>query len=81
MRCSRAALCALAFTAAVDGSAPARGAASDAAESYPARPIRLIVAFAAGGSVNLVARLIAQKLTEAWGQHVVVDNRRARAAT
>ncbi len=75
MRCSRAALCALAFTAVVDGSAPARGAAWDAAESYPVRPIRLIVAFAAGGSVDLVARLIAQKLTEAWGQQVVVDNR------
>lgn len=44
-------------------------------ESYPARPIRLIAAFAPGGSVDLVARLIGQKLTEAWGQQVVVDNR------
>jgi tripartite-type tricarboxylate transporter receptor subunit TctC len=44
-------------------------------ESYPARPVRLIAAFAPGGSVDLVARLVGQKLTEAWGQQVVVDNR------
>ncbi len=50
--------------------------ASDAlAQAYPARPIRLIVSFAPGGSVDLVARLIGQKLAEAWGQQVVIDNR------
>lgn len=42
---------------------------------YPARPIRLIVAFAPGGSVDLVGRLIGQKLSEAWGQQVIIDNR------
>jgi tripartite-type tricarboxylate transporter receptor subunit TctC len=46
-----------------------------AAESYPQRPIRLIVAFAAGGSVDYVARLVGQKLAEAFGQQVVIDNR------
>jgi tripartite-type tricarboxylate transporter receptor subunit TctC len=47
----------------------------DPAQSYPAKPIRLIVPFVAGGGTDLTARAIAQKLTEAWGQPVIVDNR------
>ncbi|RZL93420.1 MAG: tripartite tricarboxylate transporter substrate binding protein [Variovorax sp.] len=42
---------------------------------YPVKPIRMLVPFPAGGSTDPVARLVAQKLNEAWGQAVVVDNR------
>src|SRR4051794_32979386 len=45
------------------------------AQTYPVRPIRLIVAFAPGGSLDVLARLMGQKLTEAWGRQVVIDNR------
>ena len=45
------------------------------AAPYPDKPIRFIVAFAAGGSIDLLARLFAQKLSENLGQQIVVDNR------
>jgi tripartite-type tricarboxylate transporter receptor subunit TctC len=44
-------------------------------QSYPAKPIRLVVPFPPGGSLDVVARAIGQKLTEAWGQPVIIDNR------
>ncbi|HEX2825018.1 MAG TPA: tripartite tricarboxylate transporter substrate binding protein [Burkholderiales bacterium] len=46
-----------------------------AQSAYPAKPIRWIVPFVPGGSTTIIARLLGQKLTESWGQQVVVDNR------
>ena len=51
------------------------------AQDYPARPVRVVVALAAGGSADIVARLIAQKLGESFGQQFVVDNRPGAAGT
>jgi tripartite-type tricarboxylate transporter receptor subunit TctC len=46
------------------------------AQSYPSRPVRIIVGFAAGTGPDIVARLLAQKLSEGWGnQGVIVDNK------
>ena len=51
-----------------------------APEAYPARPIRMIVPFAAGGSADLVARIAAQGMSEKLGQTIAVENRGGRAA-
>jgi len=46
-----------------------------AAQGYPAKPVRMLVAFPAGGSADIVARVLAQKLSESVGQNFFVDNR------
>ena len=45
------------------------------AQSYPSRPIRIIAQFTPGTSTDILARVVAQKMTEHWGQQVIVDNR------
>ena len=45
------------------------------ADTYPDRPIRVIVPYTAGGSADVFARAVGQKLSDSWGQQVVVDNR------
>jgi len=52
-----------------------QAAAKDAAAGYPSRPVRWVVPFPPGASNDIIARLIGQKLTDAWGQQFVVDNR------
>ena len=50
-------------------------AASVAAQPYPAKPIRLIIPFGPGGPSDFLGRTVGQKLTEAWSQQVLIDNR------
>ena len=46
-----------------------------AAQNYPAKPIRIVVPFPAGGTSDVLARILGQKMTENWGQPVVVENK------
>lgn len=46
-----------------------------AAQAFPSKPVKLVIPFPPGGSLDNVGRLIAQKLSEAWGQQVVIENK------
>ena len=52
-----------------------------AAAAYPDKPIRLIVPVAPGGGADITARAVAQKLTAAWGQQIIIDNRAGAGGT
>jgi tripartite-type tricarboxylate transporter receptor subunit TctC len=67
----------LLFAAALVISAEAVGAS----EVFPARPVRYICPLPAGGDVDIVTRIVGTKLSEIWGQQVVVDNRAGAAGT
>ena len=55
--------------------------AAAAAQQYPVKPIRMIVGFVPGGGTDIVARIIAPKLSEAWSEQVVIDNRAGATGT
>ena len=50
-------------------------AASAAAQTYPTKPITIVVSLAAGGAADVIARALAQRLTDEWGQPVLVENK------
>ena len=45
------------------------------AQAYPSRPVRIIVPYPPGGATDVMARVVAQKLSESWGQQALVDNK------
>jgi tripartite-type tricarboxylate transporter receptor subunit TctC len=51
-----------------------------AAEEYPSRPVRWIVPFQPGGTTDIIARIVGQKLSDLWGQSVIIDNRPGASA-
>jgi tripartite-type tricarboxylate transporter receptor subunit TctC len=51
------------------------GMAPASAQTYPTKPIRIVVPFSAGGAVDLLARIMGQKLSESLGQSVIIENR------
>ena len=51
------------------------------ASNFPTKPVRIINTVSAGGPADVIARILAQKLTEAWGQQVIVDTRPGAAGT
>ncbi len=73
-RCFPAQLCAL-VAGLASASALAQAPAKAAGADFPTKPIRILVAFPPGASTDIIARLIAPKLTEAWGQNVIIENR------
>ena len=75
MRTRNAAVVTVLFSALLCTGALAQTAAPGAAQSYPVKPIRLVVPFPAGASSDIVGRMLGQKISEQLGEQVVADNR------
>ena len=50
-------------------------AVTEAADSYPSKPLRMVITFPAGGPSDVVVRLVTQRMTEEWGHPLIIDNR------
>ena len=70
-----------AFLSLVCGVAMLLSAAADAQDTYPSRPIKLIVPYPAGGGTDIVGRILGQRLHESLGQPIVIDNRGGAGGT
>jgi tripartite-type tricarboxylate transporter receptor subunit TctC len=56
-------------------------AIAQAQQKYPSRPVRIVVGFSAGSATDITARMIAPKLSEKWGQPIVIENRPGAGGT
>ena len=63
------------FAAAIALVLLATSALAQTGTAYPEKSVRLVVPFAAGGALDVVARIAGQKMTETWGRQIVIDNR------
>src|SRR5918996_5672183 len=69
------------FIAALAAASLATWASSASAQTYPTKPIRIIVPYAPGGSTDVLFRIFAPRLTEVLGQQALIDNRPGAAST
>jgi len=74
LRARGRAVCAL-LAALAAAALTATAVSAQPADKYPDRPIKILVPFAPGGSTDILARVIAQKMLENWGQQVIVETR------
>ncbi|MDB5945915.1 MAG: tripartite tricarboxylate transporter substrate binding protein [Ramlibacter sp.] len=79
MKFTRRSVACAAFAALALSAAATAALAQNPATGFPSKPVKIVVAFTPGGPTDVVARIIAQKLTEAWGQQVIVENRAGAA--
>jgi tripartite-type tricarboxylate transporter receptor subunit TctC len=71
----------IAVLALIAGNVAAAAPAKDAAADYPNRPIRMVVPFPPGGATDILARVVGKRMTDAWGQNVIIDNRAGAGGT
>ena len=78
---TRRALMGLALSACAGATLAQTPTAAQTASSFPNRPIKIVVPFAPGGTTDMLARLVGQRLTQSWGQPVVIENKPGAGAT